>query len=171
MTLNIEIPPDLEVELAAKAQAEGISPELCLRRILEQQLSMKQPGGRPLKSSYGVLAQHGPAPSAEEIDESRSDMFKSAPDGDMQATGAVAANQQDVTRIPSNDHTPNTESQQVDCVICRATEVFANRQKALRWLGTPVRALEYATPISLLDRPDGRSAVLKVLDKIEHGVL
>ena len=61
--------------------------------------------------------------------------------------------------------------QQFDPVIGRAVEVFANEQKALRWLGTPVRALEFATPISLLGRPEGRSAVLKVLDKIEHGVL
>ena len=137
MTLSIEIPPDLEVELAAQAQAEGISPEIYLRRILEQQLTLNQPGGHP-KSSYGILAQHGPPSSAEEIAENRAD---------------------------------NTESQQVDSVIGRATEVFANRQKALRWLGTPVRALEYATPISLLSRPDGSSAVLTVLDKIEHGVL
>ncbi len=56
-------------------------------------------------------------------------------------------------------------------VIGRAIEVFANQQKALRWLGTPIRALEYATPISLLGHPEGRHAVLTVLDKIEHGVL
>jgi uncharacterized protein (DUF2384 family) len=56
-------------------------------------------------------------------------------------------------------------------LIARATEVFANEQKALRWLGTPLRALEYATPISLLGETKGRVAVLRVLHKIEYGVL
>jgi hypothetical protein len=31
---------------------------------------------RPKRSSYGVLAKYGPAPSAEEIDENRRDMFR-----------------------------------------------------------------------------------------------
>ena len=82
MTLNIDIPPDLEAQLAAKAQAEGVSPELYLRRMLEQQLNIKQPGGRSLKSSYGILAKYGPAPSAEEIDENRAEMFKHFARGD-----------------------------------------------------------------------------------------
>jgi hypothetical protein len=56
-------------------------------------------------------------------------------------------------------------------LIAHATKVFANEQKALRWLGTPVRALEYATPISLLGETKGRVAVLRVLQKIEYGVL
>ena len=56
-------------------------------------------------------------------------------------------------------------------LITHATKVFANEQKALRWLGTPVRALAYATPISLLGETKGRVAVLRVLQKIEYGVL
>ena len=55
-------------------------------------------------------------------------------------------------------------------LMARATDVFANEEKALRWLGTPIRALDYATPISLLSEPKGRFAVLRVLNKIEHGV-
>jgi len=60
---------------------------------------------------------------------------------------------------------------QFEDVVNRATEVFANQEKALRWLGTPVGALQYATPISMLGHPNGRQAVLDTLDKIEHGVL
>jgi uncharacterized protein (DUF2384 family) len=92
----------------------------------------------------------------------------------VKTTAEVAASDQpqEVSHVSGNQPTADfTESQQFESVIGRATEVFANQQKALRWLGTPVRALEYATPISLLGRSDGRSAVLKVLDKIEHGVL
>lgn len=54
-------------------------------------------------------------------------------------------------------------------VVARATEVFANLDKALRWLGSPARDLHNATPVSLLGRPEGQAAVLAVLDNIEHG--
>ena len=41
----------------------------------------------------------------------------------------------------------------------------------MRWLGVPVPALGYATPISLLDNQEGQTAVLNVLTQLEHGVL
>jgi putative toxin-antitoxin system antitoxin component (TIGR02293 family) len=56
-------------------------------------------------------------------------------------------------------------------VIGRATEVIGGRGEALRWLGTPVHALDYATPVSLLGTGKGRDQVLSVLDQLEHGVL
>lgn len=52
----------------------------------------------------------------------------------------------------------------------RAQEVFGDKDKALRWMGTPVRALNYATPISLLGSKEGAKAVLDVLTRVEHGV-
>ena len=55
--------------------------------------------------------------------------------------------------------------------IDRAIEVIGDRDTALRWLGTPVRALDYATPISCLHNPKGQSDVLRVLTQLEHGVL
>lgn len=59
----------------------------------------------------------------------------------------------------------------VDRIVHRATEVIGDREEALRWVGTPVRALGYATPISLLATREGRDKVLAVLDRLEHGVL
>ena len=56
-------------------------------------------------------------------------------------------------------------------VIHRAIAVIGDRSDAMRWLGTPVRALNYATPISLLHTAEGREAVISVLGRIEHGVL
>jgi putative toxin-antitoxin system antitoxin component (TIGR02293 family) len=56
-------------------------------------------------------------------------------------------------------------------VMRRATEVLGDRPSAMRWLGTPVRDLDYATPISLLHNAKGREAVLSVLGRLEHGVL
>lgn len=58
-----------------------------------------------------------------------------------------------------------------EAVITRATEVIGDEQAAMRWLGTPVRALDYATPISRLNDPEGQAAVLNVLTQLEHGVL
>lgn len=58
-----------------------------------------------------------------------------------------------------------------DAVMARATEVIGDKQEAMRWMGTPVRALSYATPISILADPGGKAAVLTVLTQLEHGVL
>jgi hypothetical protein len=56
-------------------------------------------------------------------------------------------------------------------IIDRAAEVVGDRVDAMRWLGTPVRALNYATPISLLHDFKGREQVLTVLGRLESGVL
>jgi hypothetical protein len=53
----------------------------------------------------------------------------------------------------------------------RAAEVLGEKSAAMRWLGTPVRALGFATPISLLHDHKGREEVLTVLGRLEHGVL
>ena len=58
-----------------------------------------------------------------------------------------------------------------ETVICRAIEVIGDEKEAMRWLDTPVPALGYSTPISLLVNPDGQTAVLNVLTQLEHGVL
>ncbi len=54
--------------------------------------------------------------------------------------------------------------------VARATEVLGDRDAALRWLGTPVAALDYATPVSLLGTPQGVTRVNDVLTQMEHGV-
>ena len=53
----------------------------------------------------------------------------------------------------------------------RAIEVIGDRDEAMRWMGMPVRALDYATPVSLLGTARGRRAVLVILSRLEHGVL
>src|SRR5260370_14903414 len=58
-----------------------------------------------------------------------------------------------------------------DRVLERAMEVIGNQEEALRWLGTPVRALNCATPISLLRDVHGQNAVLAVLSRLVHCVL
>lgn len=77
-------------------------------------------------------------------------------------TGAVKAAGSRSEQPPDNDES---------AVFARAVEVIGDEREAMRWMGTPVRALEYATPISLLYRPKGRRAVIAILSKLEHGVL
>ena len=55
-------------------------------------------------------------------------------------------------------------------LVAQATDVLGTREKALRWLEAPNRALEEAVPISLLDTDIGTQAVESVLARIEYGV-
>ena len=59
----------------------------------------------------------------------------------------------------------------IEPIVQRAIDVIGGREEAMRWLGTPVRALDYATPISRLHDPGSRDQVLAVLTQLEHGVL
>jgi putative toxin-antitoxin system antitoxin component (TIGR02293 family) len=56
-------------------------------------------------------------------------------------------------------------------VLARAIEVIGDKGEAMRWLGTPVRSLGYATPISLLHDVKGRKSVIAILTQLEHGVM
>lgn len=77
MTLTIELSDDLEAALKAHAEAQGVSAGGYARRVLEQALAArKDPPLKPKKSAYGILAQYGPGPSEEEIDENRREMFR-----------------------------------------------------------------------------------------------
>jgi uncharacterized protein (DUF2384 family) len=55
-------------------------------------------------------------------------------------------------------------------VTARAIEIFGTREKAMRWLRTPVRALGNQTPMSLLQTPEGLVRVRDTLGQVEHGV-
>jgi len=76
MNLNIEIPDRLATGVWGKALRKGVTASTFAFKVLEQVLSQQpeQKAG-PRKSSYGLLAHHGPGPSAEEIDENRKEMF------------------------------------------------------------------------------------------------
>ena len=79
MHLNIELPDALGAVVKAQAQAEGVSPDQFVSRVLETTLSGNinpSKPAKPLETGYGMLAKYGTAPSAEEIDENRRDMFR-----------------------------------------------------------------------------------------------
>ena len=77
MTLIINLSDDIEAALVAHAQAEGVDAAGYARRLLARALGMEEePGGLPFKTGRGLLAKYGAAPSAEEIDANRADMFR-----------------------------------------------------------------------------------------------
>lgn len=79
MHLNIELPDALGAVVKAQARAEGVSPDQFVSRVLETTLSgniYPSNPAKPLETGYGMLAKYGAAPSAEEIDENRRDMFR-----------------------------------------------------------------------------------------------
>jgi putative toxin-antitoxin system antitoxin component (TIGR02293 family) len=64
----------------------------------------------------------------------------------------------------------NRDEKLVDSILRTATKVLGTRDSGMRWLGTPVRGLDFATPISLLGTKDGVKRVSEILGQMEHGV-
>jgi len=80
MNLTIELPDELGAVLKAQAEAQGIPPDRYVTRMLENSLAAKlqeRNNGQPFETGYGLWAKYGPAPSAEEIEENRREMFRS----------------------------------------------------------------------------------------------
>ncbi len=75
MSVSIEFSNEQLAALKAKAAAEGLTLQDWLRKLALEEPASAQPG-KPFKSGYGMLAKYGPAPSAEEIDENRREMFR-----------------------------------------------------------------------------------------------
>ncbi len=78
MTLTIDLPDDLNAALKAQADATGVSEARFVRQVLERALTPvagEERPAEPFESGYGMWAKYGAAPSAEEIDENRRDMF------------------------------------------------------------------------------------------------
>ncbi len=64
----------------------------------------------------------------------------------------------------------NNDKKWIDSVLRTATKVLGTRDSGMRWLGTPVRGLDFVTPISLLGTKDGAKRVSEILGHMEHGV-
>ena len=55
-------------------------------------------------------------------------------------------------------------------VAAKGSEVFQDRDKFIKWLNFPNKALGEKTPISLLDSTFGADMVIEELGRIEHGL-
>jgi plasmid stability protein len=77
--MTIELPEKLGVALKMQANAHHISPDGYVREVLERDLASSfepQSVGIPFRTGRGMFAKYGQAPSAEEIDANRADMFR-----------------------------------------------------------------------------------------------
>jgi hypothetical protein len=78
MTITLPLQPKEEAKLIAIAQAKGLSADALVHSALEKILAEAPDVNlrkEPTRSSRGILAKYGPAPSAEEIDQNRAEMF------------------------------------------------------------------------------------------------
>ncbi len=55
-------------------------------------------------------------------------------------------------------------------IINRTAEVFGCKRKAIDWLVSPNRVLEYLAPIDVLEEDHGVKKILTILGRIEHGI-
>jgi len=69
----IELPDSQAAALKAKAALQRLTLKAWLGKLAEE--SAADAPRKPLKAGRGMLAEYGVAPSAEEIDENRKDMF------------------------------------------------------------------------------------------------
>ncbi|HUJ50172.1 MAG TPA: hypothetical protein VLW25_08220 [Bryobacteraceae bacterium] len=83
--ITLPLKPQEEAKLVALAQAKGLSADALVRVALDKflaessgEISLNQ----PTRSLRGLLAKYGPAPSVEEIDQNRAEMFVNFPGSD-----------------------------------------------------------------------------------------
>jgi plasmid stability protein len=75
--MTIVLPEELEMAVKVQANARGVSPDAYVREVLERNLpAAVETAPTPFKTSYGMLAKYGPAPSDEDIEENRAEMWK-----------------------------------------------------------------------------------------------
>jgi putative toxin-antitoxin system antitoxin component (TIGR02293 family) len=72
--------------------------------------------------------------------------------------------------LPAGSIASGHSERLIEHVISIASEVLGDKDEALRWLGTPVRGLDFATPVSLLGSEHGFERVCDVLGQMEHGI-
>ena len=75
-----------------------------------------------------------------------------------------------VEKLLTPDQAELAEDSVLATVMSRAQDVIGDRERALRWMGTPIRALGYSAPISMLNTVQGEQAVLTILGRLEHGI-
>ena len=85
MTITLPLLPQEEARLIAVAQAKGLSTDALVREALDKILAEApdlSPKG-PTRSLRGLFAKYGQAPSAEDIDQNRAEMFANFPRSDF----------------------------------------------------------------------------------------
>ena len=76
---RIEIPDEQAAALKVRAASQGLTLNAWLSKLAGE--SSASAPRKPLKTGRGMLAKYGPAPSGEEIDENRREMFRAFAQG------------------------------------------------------------------------------------------
>ena len=87
MNITLPLQPQEEAKLLAAARSRGISANALVQEAVNRIIAAV-PGEEsikkePTRSVRGLLAKYGPAPSSEEIDENRAEMFANFPRDDF----------------------------------------------------------------------------------------
>jgi hypothetical protein len=86
MTITLPLEPQKEAKLNAVAKAKGLTPDELVTQAIDQIIAEAPDsisGREPTRSLRGLLAKYGSAPSAEEIDRNRAEMFQNFPRNDI----------------------------------------------------------------------------------------
>ena len=86
MALTLSLEPRKEAKLIAVAESKGMTANELVNQVIDKILSDAHEATthkEPTISLRGLLAKYGTAPSAEEIDQSRVDMFRNFPRSDF----------------------------------------------------------------------------------------
>jgi len=86
MTIILPLEPQKEAKLIALAREKGISADALVREVIDRILTEAHEAGlkkEPTRSLRGLFAKYGPAPSAEQIDQNRAEMFENFPRSDF----------------------------------------------------------------------------------------
>ena len=78
LAMTIELPPELEAAVKEEANAHGVSPSDYVREVLERELAASRKpceSATSFETGAGMFSRYGQAPSAEEIEANRAEMF------------------------------------------------------------------------------------------------
>jgi hypothetical protein len=86
MTITLPLEPQKEAKLIALAEAKGMTADELVSQAIDKLIAEAPEGAarmEPTHSLRGLLAKYGTAPSAEEIDQNRAEMFANFPRSDF----------------------------------------------------------------------------------------
>ena len=86
MTITLPLEPQKEAKLIAVAESKGMTANELLSQAIDKIIADAPEvttHKEPMISLRGLLAKYGSAPSAEEIDQNRADMFRNFPRSDF----------------------------------------------------------------------------------------
>ncbi len=86
MTITLPLEPHKEAKLIAVAESKGLTANELVSQAIDKIIAEEPQAAfhnQPTLSLRGLLARYGNAPSAEEIDQNRAEMFRDFPRSDF----------------------------------------------------------------------------------------